>query len=359
MRLFFELIQVSTGSRQCLSAVPDAAQWRRLFDMACRQTLTGVLYAGVERLPADQRPPRELLLQWFALAERIKAANRRLDAECVAVSAHFGSAGFDSVVLKGQGNARLYDVPQLRTPGDIDIWLGGGRRTILHHLQTVEGQTEQDILYHHTDFDWKKDVAVEVHFTPSWFSSYFLNRRLQRYFRRTAAEQFANRAELPDGAGRISVPTYRFNLLYLLLHIYRHLFGEGIGLRQLMDYYYLLRSRQPQEDDRKLLRHMGLGRFAAAMSWVMREVFALDAAHLPAVPDEREGRFLLDEVMRAGNFGKYDARNRGEAGRSRLGNFLYALRHNARFLSHYPGEVLWTPLFKIWHFGWRKWHGWT
>ena len=38
----------------------------------------------------------------------------------------------------------------------------------------------------------------------------------------------------------LAFPSIRFNTVYSLLHIFRHVFHEGIGLRQLLDYYYIL-----------------------------------------------------------------------------------------------------------------------
>ena len=40
--------------------------------------------------------------------------------------------------------------------------------------------------------------------------------------------------------GEIAIPTVEFNLIFQLTHIYAHLMNEGIGLRQLLDYYYVL-----------------------------------------------------------------------------------------------------------------------
>ena len=36
------------------------------------------------------------------------------------------------------------------------------------------------------------------------------------------------------------IPTVEFNIIFQLTHIYSHLMNEGIGLRQLVDYYYVL-----------------------------------------------------------------------------------------------------------------------
>lgn len=52
--------------------------------------------------------------------------------------------------------------------------------------------------------------------------------------------QCSNVVILPDGFGEITVPTLSFNVIYILSHLYRHVFTEGIGLRQLLDYYFVI-----------------------------------------------------------------------------------------------------------------------
>lgn len=351
--LFFSLLRVSVGSAGALPCRPAPGQWRALYALARHQTLTGVFYSGIERLPADQRPETELLLQWYASAERIKAFSRRLNAVCATVTEQYRERGFDSVILKGQGNSLLYDDPLLRVPGDIDIWLGGGRKRILAAFRGEHGR----VLYHHTDVCGPSGVPVEVHFTPSWLSSPFMNARLQRYFRESFAEQAAHMVELPGKAGRVSVPGYSFNLLYQLIHIYRHIFGEGVGMRQLMDYYYLLRSGCPSEADRETLIRMGLGRFASAVSWIMQEIFGLDSTYLPAEPDVREGHYLLAGVMRTGNFGKMVACRNSVFSDTHAGHFIGSVGRAVNLAAHFPGEALWVPVFKIWHFHWRLFRG--
>ena len=81
---------------------------------------------------------------------------------------------------------------------------------------------------------------MELHFTPSWMNGFADNKRLQKFFMEQVPVQFSNEIELPDISENINSPTIEFNRFYILLHIYRHLFGEGIGLRQLMDYYHVL-----------------------------------------------------------------------------------------------------------------------
>ena len=358
--LFFQLLRLGDAARPVLECPAGEAEWRRAFAEARRQTLTGVMFATVGRLPDGQRPPRRLFLEWWAESERIRAANRRVNRRAAELTARFAARGMRSVVLKGQGVALLYPDPLLRMPGDIDLWPDAPRAELFALLRReFPGQAA---FYHHMECPFFDDVSVEVHFTPSWMNRPGANRRLQRFFRREADAQFSRRVELPEEAGSVYVPTRSFNLVFMMVHVYRHLFVEGIGLRQLMDYHYLLLAGCTDAERRAALRELhrlGLTGFARAVMYVLGRVFATPPGRLLLPPDERGGRRLLREVMLAGNFGHDDPRSRRRPGEGDLGRFVRLCRRNLRFVGSHPGETLCTPLFKVWHRLWRLRHGYT
>ena len=157
----------------------------------------------------------------------------------------------------------------------------------------------------------------------------------------------------------LPTPNNAFNRIYILVHIYRHLFAEGIGLKQLLDYYFVLQqgfTEVEREETLHTLRSLGMIRFTRAVMWVLQEVYGLPDRYLLTSPDEEEGRFLLSEIMLAGNFGQHDERLQRAEGE---GTFRWGLRkvmRNFRFVRSYPSEVLWSPLFKVWHLFWRMGH---
>lgn len=89
--------------------------------------------------------------------------------------------------------------------------------------------------------------------------------------------------------------------------------NEGIGLRQLVDYYYVLISDDLlliRDRVQKKLKELGLWKFAGGIMYIMQEVFGMPASRLIVPPNEKYGKFVQNEVLEAGNFGRYDARNR-------------------------------------------------
>ena len=354
--LFLELLRVSLGSQSCLSHTPDEQEWRELFRESSRQTVLGITYQALSLLPAEQRPPRKLLVDWHASVQKIICDNKRLNHDSIWVSERFLKAGFRGAVLKGQGNALLYPDPFLRTSGDIDIWLDGGRDRIISYVTHLFPKTR--VQWQEVEFPVRKDTSIEVHTIPALMFHPGDRHRMEAYFDRHRDEIFGNEVELPGEEGKISIPTLRVNLTFQLIHIYRHIFNEGIGLRQLVDYYYLLlhlqRENRPEllRETAQMVGSLHMTRFVRALMWVMQEVFRLPDELLILPPDEREGRFLLREIMLAGNFGQFDSRN--HLGKSKWGNFWQQTLRNMRFLTHYPREVVWNPWYRLTQFIWRK-----
>lgn len=355
--LFFALIRVAAGTATALSQKYGNTEWHAAYEEAQRQAVAGWLYGAIEKLPADQRPPREVLLAWYATAERIKQMNARLNDAAVTLVATLGKNGFSTCILKGQGVALLYPNASLRTPGDIDIWMSGGRHHVVQYVRAKH--PNEAVRYHHIGFPIYKDVEVEAHFMPSWMNSPCRNRRLQRYFKAASPTQMAHFAKLADGSEReIPVPTASFNAVYILLHIFRHLLGEGIGLRQVADYYYVLLAltKTERNEVNELLKEMGLSRFASAMMYVQQQLFGLDDEYLITSPDEAAGRFVIDEIMLAGNFGKTDPRLVRKTRETAFYRFRRSLRRNMRFVHYFPNETLCDPVFKLWHYAWQVCH---
>ena len=429
-KIFFDFLRFCIGSAKEIPGSLKEVDWKELYCIAQKQALLGVLFYGIRRLPKELAPEQKLLMQWMVMAEMILKQNIRLFQDSVKVCQNFENKGFANCILKGQGNALLYPDPYMRTPGDIDIYLSGGRRKIMKYVDQV--CPNQVMRYHHVDFPVMK-TAIEVHFTPSYMFNPIHNRRMQKWFEEVMGEQCNHRVSLPDGYGEIHVPQVSFNVIYILSHLYRHIFTEGIGLRQLLDYYFVicdfhkvyqnfsnhpvplskegstshpsplsseerdvtalrcsepLRSkdggpskvspncagwdRQDVSGDtattaspssaaldrvQKELKHLGLWKYAQAVMFVMKEVFGLSEDRMIAPMDEREGRFLLDEIMRGGNFGQYDDRMGSKIGESKMHRYFRMNLRNLRFVKHYPTEALSEPLFRTWFAVWKKIHG--
>jgi len=362
MNLFFELLQVSIGSKDKLSSVPSATEWEELYTLAEKHAVIGVCFNGIQILYKYQSNqvsnlPIKLKMKWLGLTANIQIKNKLLNQRAKEVTEMFAEGGFHSVVLKGQGLARLYDDCSLRQSGDIDLWVNGKREEVIAFMKQKGWEIGRSVV-HHTDVEIFPDTSIEIHHYPSYTFSPIRWLRYKKWFRKHSTIQF----QLMDKTVGFCYPSLEFNLVYVLLHIYRHVFHEGIGLRQLMDYYMVLQAANKSESERlkkqekamKILKWFGLGRFASAVMYVEQQVFGLKDNLIICSPDIEAGQFLLSEIMRAGNFGKYDKRIQD----GHKGGLFFIYLNNIKRLSHmlkyYPSEVLWAPFWKVAHYIWRK-----
>ena len=197
MLLAFELIKVAIGNLEALSRVPTDDEWKEMFVFSIKQTLVGVMFSGIEKLPKEQRPPRRLLLTWLVQTDTIRDRNKELRESVLKVVKAFEKDGRRSVLLKGQGLALLYPSPERRMPGDIDLWVEGRRDDIVRLLRQ-KGENGP-VVYHNMPYRLFDNVTLEVHFTPSWMNNYFTNRVLQRFFADQQEVLFQNRVSLDGG----------------------------------------------------------------------------------------------------------------------------------------------------------------
>lgn len=374
-KIFFDFLQFCIKTVAEIPASVKDADWKVMYAIAKKQALIGVLFHGIKQLPKELAPDAGLLMQWMGMAQKIRQQNIRLFLDSAKVCKKFKEVGFRNCILKGQVNALLYPDPYMRTSGDIDIYLDGGRNRVMQYINKV--CPNQVMRYHHVDFPVMKS-AIEVHFTPSYMFFPVHNRRMQKRFKKVMDLQCSNIVTLPDGYGEITVPTTSFNVIYILSHLYRHVFTEGIGLRQLLDYYFVLvkwhtdltnltesNKSLPQmmqiSTDLDALRHelkyLGLWKFAGAVMYVLHETLGLPEEKMIAPIDVNEGRFLLAEIMQGGNFGHYDTRLGSKENEGKFHRYLRMSLRNLRFVKHYPTEALSEPLFRTWFALWKKIHG--
>lgn len=348
--LFVELLQVSLGTLDCLSQAPSSKEWGMLFDESARQTVSGIAFEGVKKLPDTQRPPQMLLFEWIGISEQIRQQNLVIDKETREIWSKLQQDGLDAAILKGQGIATLYgELAPCRQSGDIDIWVKGGYQKVSDYVQRTH--PTEDVAYHRFHYDYFKDTEVELHHRPTLMRNLLDDRKLARWYNSFCADSFVY---LKDKG--FAVPSLEFNRIFILTHIYRHFLFEGIGLRQVMDYYFVLINNPVEIAEKaeigKTLKSFRMLRFAEAMMWILHSQLGLEEKYLICGLNEKEGRFVLNEISQTGNFGYTDSRY--------TYRYYFKLRrqvaHGAHLLLHYPSEVIWTPIWLVYHkvWKWRK-----
>lgn len=365
--LFVEILQVSLGEKDNLSRVPTESEWPELYYLCEKQAILAIVLDGISRLnEKGVKPPFNLLMEWIGQSEQIRLRNKHLNKSVVELVESFKKDGYDCCLLKGQGNNLLYPNVYVRTPGDIDIWITpidkslSERQRVKNVLCYLRRRYPTGFLhYNHIDGGAYNGVEVEVHHRPRFMNNLIHNARMQKWITEKREEQFANFVRLPDIDANVAIPTWEFNVVFQLAHIYGHVLQSGIGLRHIVDYYYLLRNAKDKliienGELKSNLRYLGLSKIAGAMMWVLHEVLGLNEEFLIASMDEKRGRALWREIIRGGNFGYYDEKNC--KAQSPLHRNIQRLKRDIQMMQYYPAECFWEPLFRVYHYFWRLKH---
>ena len=302
--MFCELLRVALGLSQVFPYIPTDKEWQALYTMAHRQTLLGVAYNAIARLPKESQPPRLLMLLWARDAEAIRGKNRLFNQESARYTQLFAERGFRSAILKGQANARLYPDPFSRQPGDIDIYVPGGFEKIQELLLSLGLQGLKHLTpdYHDIEFVDEKGVLVEVHHKPT--SATYAVRLNKTYdeILKVLEPELENLTLTPEG---FYSPSIRFALLMQLVHLYKHALLSGVSLRQYMDYYMLL--THSTEADRQytweFAKKIGMRQGCAAIMGVLGRVFKLPQDKMLCKPSKFFSRILYRATFAEGDFG--------------------------------------------------------
>lgn len=350
---FFQLVRYAI-SETGQAPIIEESEWESIFELAKKQAIHGVVFDGVQRMGKDAHIPRQLKMKWFVIANILKEQNKDLNQKSSELISMFQEDGFDCCILKGQGNAIMYPNPYLRKTGDIDLQVKGGRDAVLQYVKRHFPHTKT--AFQHVDFPYFKKVSVEIHYLPVYMNNPIYNLRLKRWFDAHIEDMYGKKVLLPDGSGQICVPSLLFNIVFQLAHLMHHLLDEGIGLRHMLDYFFLLRkvyeAKIPMTGIDNELNYLGLRKFAGAVMYIMHDVLGLEESCLIVPADRKRGKTLLREILCGGNFGKY----------SGLTDHSLVLKHflkywrTMHFIHEYPAEAFCEPFFRTWHFFWRWKH---
>ena len=374
--IIFDFLKYCLGAKGDMSKVVAGMDWRLLYEFASKQAMLGVCFDGIERLGKEYPEVlrlnpigRDVLMAWMAKAQQIRRLNMNVNGVAAKLYSMLKEDGLRCCILKGQGNALMYGNPYSRNPGDVDVWVNASREVIMEYGRR-NFDLEDDIRYQHLETTMD-GVPVELHFMPCVMNNPIYNARLQKWFRRNADLQCSNVVELPDGAGEIAVPTTAFNVVYQLCHLYHHFFDEGIGMRQMVDYYYVLvKSEEGRVKNctategkanvtslQRELKYLGLWKFAGAVMYVLHVVLGLPEERMIRLMDVKRGELLLSEILNGGNFGKHFTKYGHFTQQGMAKKYFLKIWRNMHFVRYYPAEALSEPIFRTWHFFWRKGQG--
>lgn len=271
------------------------ASWQEIFSLAKRQGTANIALDGVETLPREQRPGRELRIRWAMQSEATVKRYARQRSAAERAARLLAGHGVRMLVLKGIGLSDNYPIAEHRECGDVDIYLFGDHEKGNRILCDAGAQRIDDVPKH-TGLALQ-GVHIENHRT-------FLNvsrNREERELDGVLSEILRREGAIPAPGGFFTPPA-TFNAIYLVRHAAQHFLKEGITARHLCDWSCFL-ERQEQQIDRELftqtLRRYRMERFERLLTAAAIRCCGLQTAmpgHDPAELDRFIGEVLAYQV---------------------------------------------------------------
>jgi len=306
-RMLFVLLRAGLQTeppQECAAAVALPVDWEAVYRMAHVQGVLAVAWDGLQALtkqdgalPADSRPPRELLLRWFGNAARIAGEYGRQWEVAADLAGKFGREGIRTIVLKGFSAARRYPVPSHRPCGDLDCYLSGDYERGNCVAERAGAVVHRDY-YKHSHLIYR-GLMVENH----QFLTAVRGSRKARHLERLLQAALAERPLPPLGQTALEATPPFFDALFLTVHAWTHfLLEEGITLRHLCDWAMLWRCHERELDRAELRRILaerdrGMLAFAESMTALARRYLHVPVAGRDVLPED--GRLLRDMLSPA------------------------------------------------------------
>lgn len=336
---FLDFVRYSIHPEMEVPKEVCSIDWNEFMSFCSRQGVLGIVFEGLQR--ADVRMPLSVLYQWLSYSESIKSKNREINHKIEKIQRYFKEKGYRTCILKGQANGLMYPIPEVRSPGDIDIWVEGRTEEIIKFVLSVAPSAEYSL--HHIKMPVFKEVSVEVHYRPANLQRRKYDNKLQQYVARVAEKQFSHKEKL--GGIEIGTLAEEFNVIYQILHMYGHFFWTRNSFKQFIDYYYLLKKSIPsnaKDECLRVFKELHLTKYVTGIMWIMKEVLGLEENLLIGEVSEKEGCLILNESFRYGTFSNTTWRS-----------VIEQTLANTRVILHYPIEVLYSPVYLVWHQWWK------
>lgn len=353
LRLLAYGIYAPSGARVSLGAPLTDRQWYKIIEEAEKQTVSGVVFNAVSRLPESEMPPFSVLAPWLAMTHREARTSEAMSEVLAQLVYLFRGQGLHPVLQKGHAVARFYPMPGLRAFGDIDLWFPGNERAEADKIisgmgikVTATPDKGSRYVISNTDVE-HHSMLVEIH-NPA--HARFIGGLCARY----------QPASISLGSDMlIDVPSPVIELLMINAHILKHCLGVGIGLRQFCDYALAWRrlaaadGAAPAVDAAgylDLCRRLGIDRWTAVLhQFVNRYLPApggMAVAALPCDAPSHTVERIFSLVAEGGNFGHYNRHASARQHRNVLRRKLHTMSsfiNNRSFVCRLaPAEAFWT-----------------
>ena len=347
---FFALLRAGLWNREpegdCFPLTPE--EWKKVYMLACKQTVEGIVYDGIMRLPNHYYPPKDLLLNWVVRVDAIEKRNKRMNLVVSELYEIFTHNRITAFLVKGQGVAACYVEPSHRICGDVD-WFFPDKKHFkrANKLMAKNGIKVEKQAKFSKAYTWR-GFLIEHHCRLIDIDDPFCI----PYLRRLLQQEYENAIDLNLNEQSVRLPSPLLMHLSVNAHILKHLLTSGIGIRQLCDSARVC-CTYPRtieaESFRKIYGKLGIYRWMQLLNNLLVNHLGMPANHLPfPLSPQSKSDQMMKDMLQSGNFGIYGGplSHNTDAPRKRKRAYFHWLERFIRYIRYVryaPAEACWNP----------------
>lgn len=279
--------------------------WKKFCQLMSEQTSIGIITIAMTKLPPDARPPKQRYFGIVAQSYGICEANEQMNVCAAKLQKRLRAEGIESLLLKGQGLAAVYEDPLYRQTGDIDLLISDQEQfNKANEIMTAIARFEEaQNSGQHAEY-YIGDTLIELH---GLFRLYIC-RKTTKHLRQWAERR---QKEPSREVAGLTVPSAQFDAVFVFAHMLNHYMTGGVGLKQMADWMRLMYHFHCNDgalDEAELLsdlRLLGITRHWRFFASLAVDILGCPPECMPLYESghKREARILLDGIFKTGNFG--------------------------------------------------------
>lgn len=240
---FFALLRLAVGTDQVGSMQLEGVSWQRVYALARKHGVLAVAFDGLTKLFEQNKEfaksfPQSLKLQWINAAFHIEHRYDYSKAVCTELVDKWAEQGIKTLCLKGLAFSTYYPVPNHRECGDFDCYLMGDFEQGNRIAEQLGAKVRFDD-YKHSHISYK-GLMIENHKFCTSVRGPKINKQFEVFLQELLKREDFGIRQI--GNSTIYTPSPTFNALFLIKHSMVHFLYEGIKIRHLLDWAYLIKG---------------------------------------------------------------------------------------------------------------------
>lgn len=247
---FLSLVRAGLWEKEVQLLPFGVIDFDAVLTMAEEQGVVGLVAAGIEHV-TDGRPAKKDVLQFIGRTVQMEQRNQAMNYFIGVMVEKMKEEGIFTLLVKGQGVAQCYERPLWRPSGDVDFLLDAEnyRKAKAYLLPLSSSNKNEERYSQHLGISidpW----YVEIHGTLRSG----LSARVDRMIDAVQAEVFRDGKvrTWKNDTTEVYLPAPNHDVFLVFTHLIKHLYKEGVLLRQVCDWCRLLYTYRESLDSGKL-----------------------------------------------------------------------------------------------------------